>query len=90
MAGANASSFAPAAALQAATGATLHGGPPSLRVALPDGRLCATLGLAHFNRLLDSEKRALRLYYHAFYLFAARPPRAAASASAAPSCSRPP
>ena len=41
--------------------------------ALPDGRQ-AYLGLAHFNRLLDSEKRALRLYYHVFYLFAARPP----------------
>ena len=72
-AGANASSFAPAAALQAATGAKLHGGLPSLRVALPDGRQ-AYLGPAHFNRLLDSEKRALRLYYHVFYLFAARPP----------------
>ena len=31
------------------------------------------LGLAHLNRLLPG-KHKLRLYYHVFYLFAARPP----------------
>ena len=66
-------SFAPAAALQRAVGASLHGGPPAVKVALPNGTR-VYVGLAHFNRLLPFEGRSLRLYHHAFYLFAARPP----------------
>ena len=65
-------SFAPAAELQRTVGATLHGGPPAVRIAMRNGTR-AYLGLAHFNRLLPGRK-PLRLYFHVFYLFAPRPP----------------
>ena len=52
-------SFTAAAALQSAVSATLHGGPPSLRLALGGGAI-AYLGLAHFNRLLAGARSRIR------------------------------
>ena len=66
-------SFGGAAELQRVVGATLHGGPPPIRVGLGNGTRRAFLGLAHFNRLLPTS-RPLRIYHHVFYLFAPHPP----------------
>ena len=72
--GAAGMSFPGVAELQRVVGATLHGGPPPIRIPIANRTRRAFLGLAHFNRLLLPAAHPLRLYHHVFYLFAPRPP----------------